>query len=449
MSYLDLDLKNQQNSPQKKHLNAKLRQKKKPAHLHAYLIIFSACCFAALFYVFSLLQSEHSSKTHAVNLSLSIPKITLKPSTHFDNPTLEAPSQRITIKKGDSLSQIFKRLKISPSTLFRLINQSDHGNLLKNIKPGQTLDFYLRKNELSKLIYTINISKKIIFSLDDMQFTSKEVIHSLQAVPTFKEGIIESSLFLAASKNNIPDSIIMNMVHIFGWDIDFSLDIRKGDSFKLVYNELYQQGKKITTGKILAAEFTNRNKAYRAFLYTDKNGNSNYYSSDGKSMKKAFLRTPVEFTRITSRFTLNRYHPILKKWRSHKGVDYAAPRGTPIHAAGNGKIIKKMISKSYGKVIFISHAGKYTTVYAHMNNFARGMRKGKRVKQGDIIGFVGSTGYATGPHLHYEFRVNNVHRNPLTVKLPAAKPINKAYLSDFKKTQRSLLKTLTLMESQK
>lgn len=447
MSYLDLDLKTQNNQPQNKSLNTKTKQHKKTAHLHAYLIIFTACCFLALFTTFNLLEPDSTTQAKPISVTLSIPNITLKQRDNLDSPA-PSPDKIVTIKKGDTLSQIFEHLKISPTTLFKLIKQSEHGDQLKGINPGQSLSFHFKDKILTKLVYTINISKQIDFSLINDTYKSTEITHKLSAVPTYREGIIESSLFLAASKNNIPDSVIMNMVRIFGWDIDFSLDIRKGDSFKLVYNELYQEGIKIKTGEILAAEFTNNKKTYRAFLYTDKNGNSNYYSADGKSMRKAFLRTPVEFTRISSRFTRKRFHPTLKKWRSHKGVDYAAPRGTPIRAAGDGKVIKKVVSRSYGKVIFISHAGKYTTVYAHMNNFARGIRKGKRVKQGQVIGFVGSTGYATGPHLHYEFRVNNIHRNPLTVKLPAAKPINKIYLSDFKRTQQSLLKTLTLMASQ-
>jgi murein DD-endopeptidase MepM/ murein hydrolase activator NlpD len=282
----------------------------------------------------------------------------------------------------------------------------------------------------------------------DQSLSSEILNHPLDAVPVFKSGMIESSLFEAAAVSGIPENIIMEMANIFGWDIDFALDIRKGDRFAVVYNELYKEGRKVRSGQILAAEFINRGKTYRALYYTDPKGNSGYFTPDGKSMRKAFLRSPVKFSRISSRFSGKRWHPVLGKWRSHRGVDYAAARGTPIRAAGDGKVIKATYSKSYGNVVFLQHGGRYTTVYAHMKGFARGIRKGKRVRQGQVIGYVGSTGLASGPHLHYEFRVNGVHRNPLTVKLPAAAPINPAYLEDFKRQTRNQLALLELAREQ-
>ena len=215
----------------------------------------------------------------------------------------------------------------------------------------------------------------------------------------------------------------MELANIFGWDIDFALDIRAGDHFTVIYEERFLNGEKIGNGPILAAEFVNQGRSYKAIRYSDAGNRSDYYSPTGLSMRKAFLRTPVDFRRISSRFG-KRKHPILNRMRMHTGVDYAASRGTPIRAAGDGKVIHKGRKGGYGRTVIIQHGGRYSTLYAHMNSYRRGVYTGKRVKQGQIIGYVGSSGRATGPHLHYEFRVNGVHRNPLTVKLPSAKPIN-------------------------
>jgi murein DD-endopeptidase MepM/ murein hydrolase activator NlpD len=240
--------------------------------------------------------------------------------------------------------------------------------------------------------------------------------------------------------------VIMDLVSIFGWDIDFSLDIRRGDRFGIVYEELYKDDVKIRNGRILSAEFINNGKTYRAVYYTDPSGNSDYYAPDGRSMRKAFLRSPVKFSRISSRFSNKRWHPVLSKWRSHKGVDYAAARGTPVRASGDGKITFAGRKGGYGRLVVIRHGGRYTTAYGHLHRYAKGARSGKKVKQGQIIGYVGSSGLATGPHLHYEFRVNGVHRNPLTVKLPEAQPVNTTYLNNFKENTQVYLSMLRLMD---
>ena len=215
----------------------------------------------------------------------------------------------------------------------------------------------------------------------------------------------------------------MELANIFGYDIDFAREIRKGDHFELVYEEKQVDGEKVGTGEILAARFTNRGKEYQAVRYTNKQGITSYYLPNGQSMRKAFIRTPVDFARISSRFSMGRKHPILNKIRAHKGVDYAAPRGTPIKAAGAGKVILAGRKGGYGNTVIIQHGGTYRTLYAHMNGFARGVRNGVAVKQGQVIGYIGTTGLSTGPHLHYEFLVNGVHRDPLSIKLPMADPI--------------------------
>ncbi len=238
----------------------------------------------------------------------------------------------------------------------------------------------------------------------------------------------------------------MELAAIFGWDVDFALDIRAGDSFTVVYEELYLNGEKLRDGDILAAEFNNRGKRYRAIRYQDPRGRTEYYSPDGKNMRKAFLRTPVAFTRISSRFSLGRKHPILHHIRAHKGVDYAAPRGTPIKATGDGKIVFRGRKGGYGNTIIIQHGGRYSTLYAHMSRFARSLRTGRRVRQGQVIGYVGSTGLATGPHLHYEFRINGAHHNPLTVRLPDASPLPRKYRRNFKASTAPYLAQLDLLK---
>ena len=241
-----------------------------------------------------------------------------------------------------------------------------------------------------------------------------------------------SSLFLAGQRAGLSDKLIMEMVSLFGWDIDFALDIRKGDEFKLIYQEQYKDDQKVGDGPIVAAVFTNRNEAFRAVRYTTPDGDTNYYNENGASMRKAFLRTPLKFSRISSRFNLRRKHPVLNRIRAHKGVDYAAPTGTPIKATGDGTVTLAGRKGGYGRTVILKHGGTRSTLYAHMSSISKNIRRGKRVKQGQIIGYVGKSGLATGPHLHYEFRVNGVHRNPLTVKFPNASGVPKKYLADFK-----------------
>jgi murein DD-endopeptidase MepM/ murein hydrolase activator NlpD len=239
--------------------------------------------------------------------------------------------------------------------------------------------------------------------------------------------------------------MIMQLAHIFGWDIDFALNIRNGDSFSVIYQEDYLNGKKLNDGPILAAEFINQGHVYRAIRYTDPTGNSDYYDPSGKSMRKAFLRTPVEFTRISSGFTMGRFHPILNKIRAHKGVDYAAPTGTPIKATGDGKITFRGRKGGYGNVVILQHGARYSTLYGHMSKFRGGLAVGSRVRQGQVIGYVGMTGLATGPHLHYEFRIDGVHRDPLRVKLPGAEPLGNKYRDDFNSKAKALIAKLDLI----
>jgi murein DD-endopeptidase MepM/ murein hydrolase activator NlpD len=355
--------------------------------------------------------------------------------------------QEFTVKSGDSLSKLFKRAGFKPLQLDEVMKSGAVAKKLTRIFPKDVIRILTDdQGLLQALRYEIDPETYLMVEREQGELVAKEYKHNLEARVAHADGTIDTSLFSAANESGIPEKLIMELAGIFGWDIDFALDIRKGDSFKLLYEEIYRNGEKIKDGDILAAEFINDGDVYRAVKYTNPETNrAEYYTPEGKSMRKEFLRTPVNFTRISSRFTTKRYHPILQRFRSHKGVDYAAKRGTPIRAAGDGKVIFKGNKGGYGRTLIIQHGSKYTTLYAHLNSYNKKMRVGKRVKQGQTIAYVGSSGLATGPHLHYEFRVSGVHRNPQTVKLPSSQPVPKKHLADFELAISPVLAQLDLL----
>lgn len=368
------------------------------------------------------------------SFSLSLPELQAQQKIIDDANNLTPKQWReFKVKSGDNLARLFKRAKIKPQQLDELMKSGDEAKTLTRIFPKDLLRILSDdQGILQALRYDIDHKSYLMVEREQGKLIAKTYNHQLETRQTHASGVIDSSLFLAAQDAGISQNIIMELANVFGWDVDFALDIRKGDSFTVLYEEIFRNGEKISDGDILAAEFINDGKTYRAVRYTNPQTNvSEYFTPDGKSMRKAFLRTPVNFARISSRFTTSRYHPVLHKVRSHKGVDYAAKRGTPIYAAGDGKVIFKGKKGGYGKVMIVQHGSKYTTLYAHLKTYNRKLRIGSKIKQGQTIAYVGSSGLATGPHLHYEFRVNGVHRNPLTVKLPASKPVPERYMADF------------------
>jgi murein DD-endopeptidase MepM/ murein hydrolase activator NlpD len=300
----------------------------------------------------------------------------------------------------------------------------------------------LCKYALTLVRFDLSSEQTLLISRHEERFHTQIIEHPIEVRITHASGVIDSSLFLAGQQAGLSDNIIMEMANIFGWDVDFALDIRKGDSFSLLYEERYLDGEKLRDGRILAAEFNNRGQDFQAVLFTDPEGRSQYFSPDGKSMRKAFLRSPVDFRRISSNFQRERYHPVLGERRPHRGVDYAAATGTPIKAAGDGRVIFRGKQGGYGNTVILQHGNNITTLYAHMSRFQKGVTNGTRVRQGQVIGYVGMTGLATGPHLHYEFRINGVHQNPLTVKLPDAEPIPSKYAEQFREQTLPLLAQL-------
>lgn len=365
-----------------------------------------------------------------------------------DAPPPPGVWHEVTIKSGDSLARLFKQYDIPPRQLHNILAGDKVAKKLTRIYPGQRLQLRTTDEDgLLELRYEIDALNRLEVTRTETGYRSELLVREPERRKVEAAGRINSSLFLAAQKAKLPETTTMELANIFGWDIDFALDIRDGDQFAVVYEDLYLDGERVGTGNILAAEFSNQGRLYRAVRYTDKQGHTDYYSADGHSMRKAFLRTPVAFTRISSRFSSGRKHPVLNRIRAHKGVDYAAPRGTPVKATGNGKIALRGKKGGYGNTVVIQHGSAYSTLYAHLSKFARGLRVGDRVQQGEIIGYVGSTGLATGPHLHYEFRLNGVHRNPLTVKLPDAAPLPKQYRADFKQATQNLIAELELAKT--
>jgi murein DD-endopeptidase MepM/ murein hydrolase activator NlpD len=348
--------------------------------------------------------------------------------------------KELTVTSGDNLSTLFYRAGLNDLDVYR-ISQAQQGKSLRNLFPGEVLRFGLDSNgKLVEMRYEKTPLEAYIFTATQDRYQSRHLIREPEVLKSYREGTIKESLYLAGMAAKLPDKTVMELANIFGWDIDFVFDIRKGDSFAVLFEERYIDGQRLGTGNILAASFTNRGKTYKAVRYKNSQGQSSYYTPEGLSMRKAFLRTPLDIFRISSGFNLRRKHPIHKKIKAHRGVDYAAPTGTPVYASGDGRVIEAGYTKANGNFVFIQHGQTYTTKYIHLHR--KKVRSGQSVKQRQIIGTVGATGYATGPHLHYEFLVNGVHRNPRTVSLPKANPIPDTERPRFTKMATALLEQL-------
>lgn len=365
--------------------------------------------------------------TVSIDIAKAVEAIT-KPA-----PPPEPPWQDYIVEKGDNLSLIFKRAGFSDKDIYAITKQAADGKSLTRIFPGQTISFQATEGgELIALRHVVSKLKTVSYKTLEGKFDSSTEIRVPEARQGWASAEIVSSLFLAGQEAGLSHNKIMELANIFGGVIDFVMDPRKGDTIHLLYEDLYLDDEKFGVGKILAASFTNRGKTFNAYLYEDINGDEGYYNEDGVSMRKAFLLAPLDFTRISSNFNLRRMHPIYKTTKPHRGTDYAASRGTPVFAVGDGRVQRAGYSRANGNYVFISHGEAYVTKYLHLHK--RNVKQGQRVSQSQVIGTVGATGAATGPHLHYEFLVNGVHRNPRTIhkKLPKAKSLNTAELPRFR-----------------
>ena len=337
---------------------------------------------------------------------------------------------------------ILKRLGLSRS-LPALLRLDTASKPLHRLRPGQVLHIRRDDQGLRHLMFRPILSREIHYwRMPGRTYTVGHIDLPVERRRQSVSGMIDRTLFEAGDEAGLSHSMILELAHIFGWDIDFALDIRKGDRFKLIWDEHWVQGQHAEDGPVLAAEFVNQGETYQALRYVRKNGRADYYAPDGRHLRKQFLRTPVEFTRISSHFNPRRLHPILKRIRPHRGVDYAAPTGTPVYATGDGTVTFRGRKSGYGRVIFIRHGTRYTTVYAHLSKYAPGLKVGSKVAQGQMIGRVGQSGQATGPHLHYEFRIDGVHRNPVKLKFPSPDPLQPSDLAEFRQQTWPMLVAL-------
>jgi murein DD-endopeptidase MepM/ murein hydrolase activator NlpD len=350
------------------------------------------------------------------------------------------------IQRGDTVASLLERTGVSEEEIAHFLQASHDLPALSHLVAGHTV--MARVTSTGRLIlFRYMASDDHLVTVDRVQdqFRARDEQVQLDSRPVMRSGVITASLFGATDAADVPDSIASQMAEVFSGDIDFYRDLRKGDRFSVVYEALYHDGAIVKTGRLLAAEFVNQGQTYRAVYFRDPQGREGYFSPDGHSMKRAFLKAPLPFTRISSGFTLARFHPILKKWRAHRGIDYAAPRGTPVRAVADAVVEFAGRRGGYGNLIVLRHRHPYSTAYGHLSRYAKGIHAGARVSQGQIIGYVGMTGLATGPHLHYEFRVDGVQKNPLALKLPTAFPLDRHYLAQFRAETRPLVARLELL----
>ncbi len=349
------------------------------------------------------------------------------------------------VKSGDTAGLILVRLGLPASEVANVTHTAAPVYNLKNIRIGHKFKKKI-SDQYIEINYQINAKERLVLTSEPGKTWRAKLIQR----PVFTrinmvEGVIQDSLFYDAGKAGLEDALTIQLVNIFAWDIDFVRDLRKGDAFKVLYEESFDDEGRRVDYTILSAEFTNRGHVYTAIRYTDKKGNIEYYDAEGRNLRKTYLKSPVRYSRISSRFSVSRKHPILGYTRAHRGVDYAAKSGTPIHAIGDGKVVYKGWKGGYGRFIEIRHTnGIHSTAYAHMSRYAKGIRKGSFVKQGQVIGYVGMSGLATGPHLHFEFRSRGRAVNPLRVKYKAAKPVPKTELTAFRLKAKEMLQLMAV-----
>jgi murein DD-endopeptidase MepM/ murein hydrolase activator NlpD len=349
----------------------------------------------------------------------------------------------VIVGRNDTLDGIFRRMALDMADLAAIRHLPGIRQSLDFLKPGDTIKLTHSDGAIKELTRKVSETQTLKVVREDDGFSAKMIDNPVETRIRTASATIDSSLFQAAGAADISDTVALKLANIFAWDIDFVLDIREGDRFTAVYEQIYQDGKYLRDGEVLAAEFVNSGKVYRAVRFAaDDARNASYYTPAGQPMRKAFLRAPVEFTRVSSGFNPHRFHPILNLIRGHMGTDYAAPTGTPVHAAGDGRVSFAGQRGGYGNAVVLDHSSTVSTLYGHMSRFAGRLRVGTHVQQGDVIGYVGMTGLATGPHLHYEYLVNGVHKNPQTVQLPGAGPLRAQALQKFLESTAPLLADL-------
>tara|TARA_B100001063_G_scaffold210619_1_gene208406 strand:+ start:25 stop:1269 length:1245 start_codon:yes stop_codon:yes gene_type:complete len=392
-------------------------------------VFFVSICFILLLYDDSVVNKPLSEENVTISKAIDDPLMLIK------NKSMHK------VKTGDSLSVIFEEKKVPLNTAYKIFN-SDPNNFLSTINTEDVMEFNYIGDELISIEIKKDKTNSIMIIVDD-EISISKIKKQIQIIESYGSGSISSSFYKDALNQGIPDSIIMDFAFIFGWDVDFIFDVRKGDDFKVIYETKYAEGEKISSGDIIYAEFINQNNQYIAQRFYDSNQGKQYFNEKGENVKKAFLRAPLDFAYISSHFNPNRMHPILHKIKAHNGVDYAAKRNTPVQASGDG-IISFVGNKSgYGRTVEIKHGGNIKTLYAHLEKFNKRTKVGSKVKQGEIIAYVGDSGRATGTHLHFEFWQGTKRTDPVKVKLPSAQPVSQEQMKDFKLALDESLKKLT------
>jgi murein DD-endopeptidase MepM/ murein hydrolase activator NlpD len=372
------------------------------------------------------------------------------PADNSENASLSSPFpgsewESVTVRQGHTLDAIFKQQGFPISLLHEIVSLNGETRGLTKIRPGDIFEFQSEPDGLFRQMrYAVDEANYLIVRHEGASLTAELQPRDVFSEVAEAEGIIQSSLFTAGKQAGLSDAMVMELAGIFGWDIDFVLDIREGDRFMVVYEKIYRDGEFLRDGRILGATFINQGERFQA-IYFENGDIAGYYAPDGRNMRKAFLRAPLNFAYISSGFNPKRMHPVLKRVRPHNGIDYYAPRGTPVYAAGDGTVTRSGYSAANGNHVFIKHANGIETKYLHFTKTA--VKNGQKVKQGQTIGYVGSTGLASGPHLHYEFVVNGVHRNPRTVPLPKVEPLQGATLNSFHSLASPMLTQLSRLES--
>jgi murein DD-endopeptidase MepM/ murein hydrolase activator NlpD len=389
-------------------------------------------------------QERQAQQDHAASLA-AIAGAAVDSTADLQREDID-PRLVLTVSPGDNLSLLFKRAGLGAGEVFKLANSSADADVLANLYPGDQVAFELNdESGLQSLeLFKSPLESYLFTRSEDAGFDFARISRVPHVETVYKQAVIRNSLFLAAQQGGISATMAMDLAGIFNGVIDFILDVQDGDSFEVLYEEEYLNGKFVGTGRILAATFTNVGKKFMALRYENEAGESNFFSPEGESMRKAFLQNPVDFTRISSGFSLARKHPILNTIRAHKGTDYSAPKGTPVVAVADGRVSFASTNGSFGNLIVLQHGDRFETKYAHLNGFAKGVSQGTRVKQGQVIGYVGATGSATGPHLHYEFLVDGVHRNSRTIhdQLPKAITLTEGEMVRFRAQTRVLVSML-------
>jgi murein DD-endopeptidase MepM/ murein hydrolase activator NlpD len=350
------------------------------------------------------------------------------------------------IQRGDTVASVLARLNVNdPAAVAYLLQAKDVRSLYQLI-PGRSIRVVTAEDGgLESLSYVNTDGRRLHVKRGELGFTASEELPPSEQWVMQSSGEIETSLFAATDIAGVPEMIAVQLAEIFSSDIDFHRDLRRGDRFSVVYEALAADGEFVGFGRVLSAEFVNQGKVFRAVYFRDAQGRSGYYTPDGRNMRKAFLRSPIEFSRVTSGFSDSRFHPMLRTWRAHKGIDYGAPTGTRVRATADGYVTFAGRKGGYGNVVTVRHPNGYTTLYAHLSGIGQGVRQGRRVSQGEVVGFVGSTGLATGPHLHYEFHVNGVHQNPMRLTMPPGPPITAQLRSEFEEAARPLFARLDML----